>query len=202
MKSTPKAGKTVPVGSTVDVEVASGQNKVPDVTGKSNTEAASILENAGFTPKEEPRETTDAEPGTVVDQTPAGKSLARLGSTVTIFVATGAGGDADPDTDTTTATPAAVEACGAVRRAGTTGRQTVAATHRVGVAAGHQPVGEQSVTTLGEHRLGVELHALERQVAVAQRHDHAARRTCGDLELVGQRAVAHRQRVIARRRER
>jgi eukaryotic-like serine/threonine-protein kinase len=87
VKSTPKAGKVVAVGSPVDVEVASGQNKVPDVKGKSNTEAASILENAGFTPKEEPRETPDAEPGTVVDQTPAGKSLARLGSTVTIFVA-------------------------------------------------------------------------------------------------------------------
>ena len=86
-KSTPKAGKTVAKGSTVDVEVASGQNTVPDVTGKGNTEAASILENAGFTPREMPRETTDAKPGTVVDQTPAGKKLARLGSTVTIFVA-------------------------------------------------------------------------------------------------------------------
>jgi eukaryotic-like serine/threonine-protein kinase len=86
-KSTPKAGKTVAKGSTVDVEVASGQNTVPDVKGKSNTEASSILENAGFTPKEMPRETTDTAPGTVVDQTPAGKKLARLGSTVTIFVA-------------------------------------------------------------------------------------------------------------------
>jgi serine/threonine protein kinase len=87
VKSTPKAGKSVPAGTTIDVEVASGQNKVPDVTGKSNTEASSILENAGFTPKEEPRETTEAAPGTVVDQTPAGKSNARLDSTVTIFVA-------------------------------------------------------------------------------------------------------------------
>jgi eukaryotic-like serine/threonine-protein kinase len=86
-KSTPKAGKTVASGSTVDVEVASGQNTVPDVKGKTDTDASSILENAGFTPKEVPRETTDAAPGTVVDQTPAGKKPARLGSTVTIFVA-------------------------------------------------------------------------------------------------------------------
>ena len=85
-------------GSTVDVEVASGQNTVPDVKGKSNTEAASILENAGFTPREIPRETTDADPGTVVDQTPAGKRLARLGSTVTIFVA-------QAPTETPTPTP-------------------------------------------------------------------------------------------------
>jgi beta-lactam-binding protein with PASTA domain len=86
-KSTPKAGKLVPAGTTIDVEVASGQNKVPDVRGKTNTEAASILENAGFTPKEAPRESADAAPGTVVDQSPAGKSLARLDSTVTIFIA-------------------------------------------------------------------------------------------------------------------
>ncbi len=103
-KSTPKAGKQVAAGSTVDVEVASGQNKVPDVTGKSNTEASSILENAGFTPKEEPRETADAAPGTVVDQTPAGKKLARLGSTVTIFVATTPTTSPSP-TDTTSSPP-------------------------------------------------------------------------------------------------
>jgi serine/threonine protein kinase len=86
-KSTPKAGKSVAAGSTVDVEVASGQNTVPDVTGKTNTEASSILENAGFTSKEEPRETADAAPGTVVEQSPVGKGTARLDSTVTIFVA-------------------------------------------------------------------------------------------------------------------
>jgi beta-lactam-binding protein with PASTA domain/predicted Ser/Thr protein kinase len=103
-KSTPKAGKTVPKGSTVDVEVASGQNTVPDVKGKTNTEASAILENAGFTPKEEPRETADAAPGTVVDQTPAGKKLARLGSTVTIFVATAPTTSPSP-TDTTTSPP-------------------------------------------------------------------------------------------------
>jgi serine/threonine-protein kinase len=103
-KSTPKAGKTVPKGSAIDVEVASGQNEVPDVKGKSNTEANAILENAGFTPKEEPRETADAAPGTVVDQTPAGKKLARLGSTVTIFVAQAPTASPTP-TDTTTSPP-------------------------------------------------------------------------------------------------
>ena len=105
VKSTPKAGKIVAVGSTVDVDVASGQNKVPDVTGKSNTEAASILENAGFTPKEEPRETPDAKPGTVVDQTPAGKSLARLGSTVTIFIAQAPTASPTPTPSDTLPTP-------------------------------------------------------------------------------------------------
>jgi beta-lactam-binding protein with PASTA domain len=85
--------------------VASGQNEVPDVKGKTNTEASALLENAGFTPKEEPRETADAAPGTVVDQTPAGKKLARLGSTVTIFVATAPTSTPTP-TDTTISPPA------------------------------------------------------------------------------------------------
>jgi eukaryotic-like serine/threonine-protein kinase len=74
------------------------------VKGKSNTEAEALLENAGFTPKEQPRETADAAPGTVVDQTPAGKKLARLGSTVTIFVATAPTATPTP-TDTTTTSP-------------------------------------------------------------------------------------------------
>ena len=133
-KSTPKAGKTVAKGSTVDVEVASGQNTVPDVTGKSNTEAASILENAGFTPRELPRETTDAKPGTVVDQTPAGKKLARLGSTVTIFVA-------QAPTETPTPTPTDTASLPPPLGQGRSGgrddrRQAVAPAHRVGVAAG------------------------------------------------------------------
>jgi serine/threonine protein kinase len=104
-KSTPKAGKTVAAGSTVDVEVASGQNTVPDVKGKTNTEASAILENAGFTPKEMPRETADAEPGTVVDQTPAGNKTVRLGSTVTIFVAQAPTETPTPTPTDTTLTP-------------------------------------------------------------------------------------------------
>ena len=37
------------------------------------------------------------------------------------------------------------------------------------VAALHQPVGQHPVAALGQHRLGVELHALDRQFAVPQR---------------------------------
>ena len=39
----------------------------------------------------------------------------------------------------------------------------------------HQPVGEHQVAALRQHRLGVELHALDRQFAVAQPHDDAVR---------------------------
>jgi eukaryotic-like serine/threonine-protein kinase len=104
VKSTPKSGKVVPAGSKVDLEVASGQNKVPDVKGKTSTDASNILEQAGFTAKEEPRETADAAPGTVVDQSPAAKSNARLSSTVTIFVAQ-APATPPPATETTTPPP-------------------------------------------------------------------------------------------------
>ncbi|MGZ4595751.1 MAG: Stk1 family PASTA domain-containing Ser/Thr kinase [Actinomycetes bacterium] len=87
-RSTPKAGKTVPAGSSVDVEVASGQNKVPGVKGKNKSEARSILEQAGFTVQEQPQETADSPPDTVIAQSPGSGENARLGSTVTITVAT------------------------------------------------------------------------------------------------------------------
>ena len=48
-----------------------------------------------------------------------------------------------------------------------------------------EPVGQHQVAALGEHRLGVELHALDASVAVAHRHHDAAGRAAGDLELVG-----------------
>src|SRR3712207_8423848 len=40
--------------------------------------------------------------------------------------------------------------------------------------------------SLGEHRLGVELHPLDRQGAVAHRHHHARVGPAGHLDLVGQ----------------
>ena len=58
------------------------------------------------------------------------------------------------------------------------------------------------MAALGEHRLGVELHALDGELAVPQRHDHPTGRTCRHLELVRYRGRLHRQRVIAGRGER
>jgi serine/threonine-protein kinase len=88
VKATPPESTTVPVDSRVNVEVASGENKVPNVKGKTAEEARSILQQAGFEVEERERESADAEPGTVVDQTPAAGRNARLESTVRIFVAT------------------------------------------------------------------------------------------------------------------
>ena len=50
---------------------------------------------------------------------------------------------------------------------------------------------------LGEHRLRVELHALDRQLPVPQRHDHAGRRAAGDLELRRHGRRVDGERVVA-----
>jgi serine/threonine-protein kinase len=88
VKAEPPESTTVPVDSRVDLEVASGDNDVPNVKGKTAEEARNILQQAGFEVEERERETADAEPGTVVDQTPNAGRNARLESTVRIFVAT------------------------------------------------------------------------------------------------------------------
>jgi len=87
VKADPSEGTTVPVDSRVNLEVASGENDVPNVKGKTAEEARSILQQAGFEVEERERESADAEPGTVVDQTPNAGRNARLESTVRIFVA-------------------------------------------------------------------------------------------------------------------
>jgi serine/threonine-protein kinase len=98
-KVEPKEGETVPVDSAVDVNYASGSNRVPDVTGRSSGEAQALLEQAGFDVSTTEQETAEAEPGTVVSQSPGARETARLGSTVTIVVATA------PPTPTAPATP-------------------------------------------------------------------------------------------------
>ena len=51
-----------------------------------------------------------------------------------------------------------------------------------------------------EHRFGVELDTLDRELAVAKAHDHVAR-AGGHLELVGELRV-HDERVVAADHER
>jgi eukaryotic-like serine/threonine-protein kinase len=86
-KADPKESTKVPSGSKVNLEFASGSNTVPKVTGKSAEEARSILQEAGFQVEERQREDGSQPAGTVVDQSPNSGNLARLDSTVRIFVA-------------------------------------------------------------------------------------------------------------------
>ncbi len=78
------------------------------------------------------------------------------------------------------------------------GRVTLAAV--AASASALEEVREQLPALLGEDRLGVELDALGRQLAVAQPHQHAAAAR-GLLQAVGQLRVDH-QRVVAPDRQR
>jgi serine/threonine-protein kinase len=100
LKVSPAVGESVPEGSKVDVTYASGNNKVPDVTGDTVDEAQAKLENAGFhLGNQTQQESADKTPGTVLSQSVAGGQTARLGSNVNIVVATA------PATPTVTPTP-------------------------------------------------------------------------------------------------
>jgi beta-lactam-binding protein with PASTA domain/predicted Ser/Thr protein kinase len=75
-------------GTTVRLEVSTGPEQVTvvDVAGKSEDDARSALEAAGFKVAVEQQESADEDPGTVLSQNPASGQAAR-GSTVTITVA-------------------------------------------------------------------------------------------------------------------
>lgn len=85
----PPAGSQIERGSVVVLLVSSGPRKVavPDVVGQSEESARSTLTGAGFTVNAEQREDADADPGTVLSQSPAAGSDAAEGSAVTIVVA-------------------------------------------------------------------------------------------------------------------
>jgi serine/threonine-protein kinase len=100
LKVDPPAGEQVAEGSKVDISYASGNNKVPDVTGDTVDQAQAQLENAGFhLGNQTPQESTTQDPGTVISQSVAGGQTARLGSNVNVVVATA------PPTPTETPTP-------------------------------------------------------------------------------------------------
>jgi beta-lactam-binding protein with PASTA domain/predicted Ser/Thr protein kinase len=101
----PGEGETVPEGSTVDIRYASGQNRVPDVTGLSGDEAAAEIEDAGFQPSARTEQTDQAAPGTVASQSPGAGETRRLGSTVTYTVAEAPPTPTETPTPTPTPTP-------------------------------------------------------------------------------------------------
>ncbi|MGA8114900.1 MAG: Stk1 family PASTA domain-containing Ser/Thr kinase [Actinocatenispora sp.] len=86
--SNPRQGELVKFGATVTVYLSRGNlATVPTVIGKSEAKATEILHNKGFEVKTLSDEDSDAEPGTVTNQTPGGGDPAQTNSTVTITVA-------------------------------------------------------------------------------------------------------------------
>jgi serine/threonine-protein kinase len=90
ISTSPTAGQTVPINTSVEIFVSSGKPlvKVPDVVGQSQDSAKSALQSAGFQVTTSSR--ADAAPsGNVVSQDPAGGSEASSGSTVSLVISTG-----------------------------------------------------------------------------------------------------------------
>jgi beta-lactam-binding protein with PASTA domain/tRNA A-37 threonylcarbamoyl transferase component Bud32 len=99
--SDPVEGKQVNEGSSVDLIVSTGEVEIPNVVGKTESEARAILGNEGFEVSVLTEETDEADAGTVISQVPAAGSTAQRGTVVTITVAT-----APPTpTDTASETP-------------------------------------------------------------------------------------------------
>ena len=108
ISTNPEAGTDAELGSNVTMTVSSGPpepetQRVPDVTGRSEAEAASILNNAGFTvAKRYQTVVTEDEDGVVLEQNPAGGREAERGSTVVITIGRLAGGGGGGSSTTST----------------------------------------------------------------------------------------------------
>ncbi|MBA3747300.1 MAG: PASTA domain-containing protein [Solirubrobacterales bacterium] len=88
VSQTPSAKSQYERGATVELVISGGpeQLQVPDVIGKTENEARSALEGAGFRVTVAKQEVDKKEPGTVLSQNPAAGAASR-GSLVTISVA-------------------------------------------------------------------------------------------------------------------
>jgi serine/threonine-protein kinase len=88
LSQSPEQGKSVDVGTEVNIVVSDGLVTVPNVIGSSEAQARSALSNAGLDVSVTSQE-NDESAGTVLAQTPnAGNQVSR-GDTVTITVSTG-----------------------------------------------------------------------------------------------------------------
>jgi serine/threonine-protein kinase len=87
----PVAGTSLPSGSTVQLVISRGSNRVevPGVIGLDDQQALSALSDVGLNGNIVQRE-DEAPAGQVVGQSPGSGQLVRRGSSVTVFVSTGA----------------------------------------------------------------------------------------------------------------
>ncbi|MFB2598263.1 protein kinase [Herbiconiux sp. P17] len=87
LQSDPVAGSALAAGGTVNLVVASGSNAVPRIAGSAQADALATLRSAGFETLVTTR-AEDAPPGTVLGSSPADGTVARIGTTVSIVIAT------------------------------------------------------------------------------------------------------------------
>ena len=86
LKVTPEQGSTIEAGSGVTLEIASGNVKVPDLLGKSDIEARTLLTQAGFLVKTVEAFDANQPLGVVIAQAPTGGETKIIGSSVTITI--------------------------------------------------------------------------------------------------------------------
>lgn len=88
LSQSPQPGKTVKEGTKINLTIASGKTKVPNVIGLTKARATAVLEDAGFTVKAKVApKTKKGKAGTVVDQNPKKNAAADVGSIVIISIA-------------------------------------------------------------------------------------------------------------------
>ena len=108
IRTDPEAGTNAELGSTVTIVVSTGApepetQRVPDVTGRSEAEAESILNNAGFrVSKRYSTVFSEEQDGVVLEQNPPAGREAERGATVTIIVGRMAGGGGGGESTTST----------------------------------------------------------------------------------------------------
>ncbi len=87
----PQAGEVVKRGRRIELDISKGPDlvQVPDVTGKHRLEARNLLENLGFTVKEDPRYDEMVTEEYVIEQNPLGGNRVDQGSTVYLRVSLG-----------------------------------------------------------------------------------------------------------------
>jgi serine/threonine-protein kinase len=89
ISTSPDGGSQLDKGRTVTLVVSRGPEVVgvPDVVGQDAAAARDALTNAGFKVTQTQRESTEQDPGTVLEQNPGSGAQAPKGSTVSIVVA-------------------------------------------------------------------------------------------------------------------
>ncbi len=91
---------TAKKGSTITITVSSGASsvQVPSVVGKTESDAGSALEKAGFKYDIQRESSSTVAKGNVIRQSPSSGATAKKGDTITIYVSTGASSSSGTDT--------------------------------------------------------------------------------------------------------
>ena len=202
----PGAGANEPPNTPINLVVSNGTCvTAPGVVGQSQSAATSAITGAGLVANTTFDSTcpNGAQPGNVDSQNPAASAQVYSGSTVNISVCQSA-----TTTTTTTTTPTSSTTTSSTPQTpratsfpgpgtGAADRPPAAPSGGRGGAELAEEIGQQGRARHGQDGLGMELHPLDAQGAVAQSHDHAVGRGGRDLQLVGHRVGLHHQRVVA-----